>query len=91
MKVQARFVENYKEINEYAEAVEKYGGVEEAANFDHFPVKEKFKSKEFYFDIKDVKKAWLEDDCVLLDFGGEEAWMIEKTDELLNKLNERFE
>jgi len=91
MIAKAKMIENLNDVVKYQNAVEEYGSEQEAALHDHYPVKEKLSLTEFYFDIGDVKRAWIQQDGISLDFGNEDIWLIEKGKEVMNKLKERFE
>lgn len=90
MKVKAMLLDNHEEVMAYRAKVEDCGSVEEAATLGFFPVKEKMIETDFFFDIEDVKRSWIQTEGVLLDFKDGESFIVKDTEELRNKLEERF-
>jgi hypothetical protein len=93
MIAKAYMITNYDKVLEYRNACKEYGSEEEAQLNDYYPVEEKFQETDFMFDMDNVERCWKDQDGkIILDFGGEgEIWTIENSEEVWNKLKERFD
>ena len=91
MIAKTKTVQNYEEVIAYKEAIEEYGSEIDAKINGYEKPEEILADSDFMFDIQDVRRAWVQKNAITLDFGGEDICAITKTDEVMNKLKERFE
>jgi len=91
MIAKTKTVQNYEEVIAYKDAIEEFGSELDARINGYEKPEEILTESDFMFDIHHVRRAWVQKDSITLDFGGDDICSITKTDEVMNKLKERFE